>query len=40
MRTRSNTRPPLTTTHDALLKAITSTPDDDLPRLVYADWLE
>jgi uncharacterized protein (TIGR02996 family) len=24
----------------ALLKAIASAPDDDLPRLVYADWLE
>lgn len=25
---------------EALLAAIRSTPDDDLPRLVYADWLE
>jgi uncharacterized protein (TIGR02996 family) len=25
---------------DALLAAITANPDDDLPRLVYADWLE
>jgi uncharacterized protein (TIGR02996 family) len=24
----------------ALLKAVASAPDDDLPRLVYADWLE
>jgi uncharacterized protein (TIGR02996 family) len=26
--------------HDALLGAICETPADDLPRLVYADWLE
>ena len=25
---------------DALLRAILANPDDDLPRLVYADWLE
>ncbi len=25
---------------DALLRAITLAPDDDLPRLVYADWLD
>ena len=25
---------------DALLKAVLASPDDDLPRLVYADWLE
>ena len=24
----------------ALLKAVASRPDDDLPRLVYADWLD
>ena len=28
------------TTEDALLAAIAATPDDDLPRLVYADWLD
>lgn len=28
------------TDRDALLKAILATPDNDLPRLVYADWLE
>jgi uncharacterized protein (TIGR02996 family) len=27
-------------TEDALLAAVRSAPDDDLPRLVYADWLE
>src|SRR5262245_1361961 len=27
-------------THDAFLQAILETPDDDAPRLVYADWLE
>lgn len=26
--------------HDALLKAVFESPDDDLPRLAYADWLE
>ena len=26
--------------HDALLAAILASPDDDLPRLVFADWLE
>jgi uncharacterized protein (TIGR02996 family) len=26
--------------HDAFLQAIIETPDDDAPRLVYADWLE
>jgi uncharacterized protein (TIGR02996 family) len=26
--------------HDALLRAICESPRDDLPRLVYADWLE
>ena len=26
--------------HDALLSAIVANPDDDLPRLVFADWLE
>src|SRR5215210_4229484 len=25
---------------DALLRAIAATPEDDLPRLVYADWLD
>lgn len=25
---------------DALLRAILAAPDDDAPRLVYADWLE
>lgn len=29
-----------TTTADALLRSILSAPDDDLPRLVYADFLE
>lgn len=38
--TRSDTRPPLTPTHEGLLKAIASAPDDDLPRLVLADLLE
>ncbi|OWK36712.1 TIGR02996 domain-containing protein [Fimbriiglobus ruber] len=28
------------TDEDALLRAVAVTPDDDLPRLVYADWLE
>ena len=28
------------TDRDALLAAILANPDDDLPRLVYADWLE
>lgn len=28
------------TTREALLKAVLANPDDDLPRLVYADWLE
>src|SRR5581483_4113131 len=27
-------------THDALLQAIIESPDDDTPRLVYADYLE
>jgi uncharacterized protein (TIGR02996 family) len=27
-------------THDAFLEAIAEAPDDDTPRLVYADWLE
>src|SRR4051794_31963491 len=27
-------------THDAFLAAILESPDDDAPRLVYADWLE
>jgi uncharacterized protein (TIGR02996 family) len=28
------------TTSAALLEAILETPEDDLPRLAYADWLE
>jgi uncharacterized protein (TIGR02996 family) len=28
------------TTADALLAAVVASPDDDLPRLVYADWCE
>lgn len=28
------------TTEDALLAAINAAPDDDLPRLVFADWLD
>ncbi len=28
------------TTADALLAAVCAAPDDDLPRLVYADWLD
>ena len=28
------------TLEDAFLQAILETPDDDLPRLAYADWLE
>ena len=28
------------TTSDALLAAVLANPADDLPRLVYADWLE
>jgi uncharacterized protein (TIGR02996 family) len=28
------------TTADALLAAVIASPDDDLPRLVYADWLD
>ena len=27
-------------TERALLAAIAASPDDDLPRLVYADWLD
>jgi uncharacterized protein (TIGR02996 family) len=27
-------------THDAFLQAIIESPDDDAPRLVYADWLD
>jgi uncharacterized protein (TIGR02996 family) len=27
-------------THDAFLQAILDAPDDETPRLVYADWLE
>ena len=27
-------------TDDAFLAAILATPDDDSPRLIYADWLE
>jgi uncharacterized protein (TIGR02996 family) len=30
----------MTSTHDALLAAILALPEDDVPRLVYADWLE
>ena len=26
--------------HDGLLAAISETPDDDVPRLIYADWLD
>src|SRR5262245_55373335 len=26
--------------HDALYRAILANPDDDTPRLVYADWLQ
>ena len=26
--------------HDAFMRAIRAAPDDDAPRLVYADWLE
>lgn len=29
-----------TTDHDALMGAVLDNPDDDLPRLAYADWLE
>jgi uncharacterized protein (TIGR02996 family) len=28
------------TSHEAFLQAITEDPDDDTPRLVYADWME
>jgi uncharacterized protein (TIGR02996 family) len=28
------------TDHDTFLQAILAQPDDDLPRLIYADWLE
>src|SRR5689334_2391543 len=27
-------------THDAFLQAILEAPEDDTPRLIYADWLE
>src|SRR5579884_4313008 len=27
-------------THDSFLQAILEAPDDDAPRLIYADWLE
>ncbi len=30
----------MTTDADALLRAIIDNPDDDMPRLVFADWLE
>lgn len=30
----------MTTEHDALVRAICEAPDDDTPRLVYADWLD
>lgn len=30
----------MTTDEDALLAAIAAAPDDDAPRLVYADWLQ
>jgi uncharacterized protein (TIGR02996 family) len=30
----------MTADERALLNAIIAAPDDDLPRLVYADWLE
>lgn len=30
----------ITTTFDALMAAVRTTPDDDLPRLVLADWYE
>jgi len=30
----------MTSDHDALLAAVLAAPDDDLPRLVYADWVE
>jgi uncharacterized protein (TIGR02996 family) len=26
--------------HDAFLRAVIEAPDDDTPRLVYADWLD
>lgn len=26
--------------HDALLAAVCAAPDDDLPRLAYADWCD
>ncbi len=28
------------TDRDALLRAICENPDDDAPRLIYADWLD
>jgi uncharacterized protein (TIGR02996 family) len=39
---RASPSPPTsaTSTHEALLRAIGDDPDDDGPRLVYADWLE
>jgi len=30
----------MTADERALIQAIIAAPDDDLPRLVYADWLE
>jgi uncharacterized protein (TIGR02996 family) len=27
-------------TDDALLRAVITDPDDDAPRLIYADWLD
>jgi uncharacterized protein (TIGR02996 family) len=30
----------LTSDHDALFAAVRAAPDDDLPRLVFADWLD
>jgi uncharacterized protein (TIGR02996 family) len=31
---------PITSDEDALISAIEAAPDDDAPRLVYADWLQ
>lgn len=37
---KSRTPVPITTDEDALLAGVWAAPHDDLPRLVYADWLD
>ena len=40
LRLSSNAKGPRMPLEDAFFQAILETPDDDLPRLAYADWLE